>query len=234
MARRYTEYLDVRDLPEAVRNPKAHDDAAMAASIDRFGFVEPITMDERTGRLVSGHGRRTDIIRRLEAGQDPPEGVEVAEDGRWLVPVTRGWSSRSDAEAEAFVVAANRIGERGGWDTDLLGQVLLDLRAMEDGLEGVGYLDDELDALLVSSGALGAASSSFLDGIAGEGAPGNPMKRREQSGVTGGDAVDFRLPMTVPERDEAVLKLREAQRYLGTDSLAATLLGILRAWQPPT
>lgn len=139
--------MPITDLPSAVRNPKAHSDE-MVGSVTRFGFVEPMTLDERTGRLVSGHGRRDELLRRQAAGEAPPDGIVLGDEGVWLAPVTRGWSSRSDAEAEAFVVAANRIGERGGWNDSLLADVLVDLRDLDSGLEGVGYDVGDLDALL--------------------------------------------------------------------------------------
>ncbi|MEU8356488.1 hypothetical protein AB0C27_10810 [Nonomuraea sp. NPDC048882] len=44
--------------------------------------------------------------------KSPPEGVKIGDDGVWLVPILRGWTSRSDAEAEAYLVAANRLTER--------------------------------------------------------------------------------------------------------------------------
>jgi DNA modification methylase len=148
LSKRWTEYLLVAELPEAVRNPKSHDEDGIAASIDRFGYVEQVVIDERTGRLVSGHGRRADLLRREAAGEQPPDGIDVDDGGRWLVPVSRGWSSSSDAEAEAFVVAANRLVERGGWQLDLLTEVLKDLSTTDLGLTGVGYTSDELDVLV--------------------------------------------------------------------------------------
>lgn len=228
---RYIDYMPVAELPEAVRNPKAHDEASLAASVSRFGYVDPIVIDERTGRIVSGHGRRNELMRREAAGESPPDGVDVAEDGTWRVPVTRGWSSRSDEEAEAFVIAANRISERGGWQHDQLAEVLADLRKSDLGLDGVGFDDDELEAILISAGTLGKQASSFLDGVAGDGVPPDPMKTAHDR-LTGGDGVDLRLPMTAAERDETVLKLREIQRAVGTESLAATVLHLVRTWQP--
>ena len=53
-----------------------------------------------------------------------PDGVTVAEDGRWLVPVVRGWASRDDAEALAAGIALNRGPELGGGDAGELASVL--------------------------------------------------------------------------------------------------------------
>lgn len=109
----------------ASRNPKNHDGPAIAASIGRFGMAEQPLMDERTGRLVAGHGRLDQLTEMHAAGQDPPDGISVNPDtGEWLVPITRGWSSRSDPEAEAYLLASNQLTVLGGWDnTDLAGML---------------------------------------------------------------------------------------------------------------
>lgn len=139
-------------------NPKAHDLAGIIASIRRLGFAEPIVVDQRTGLNVSGHGRveALEVLRRRHlAGEtdeqgkpyEVPTGIEVAEDGGWLAPVFTGWRSADDREAEAALVALNRIGERGGWHDAPLLAVLERLEDLDAGLDGIGYDDRELDLL---------------------------------------------------------------------------------------
>lgn len=133
---RRLDYLPLDDVVPAARNPKAHDEVALQDSLDAFGYVEPIVLDERTGRLVAGHGR-VEALRQLRArGEDPPEGV----DSQWRVPVLRGWASRDDKHAERYVIASNRVGEVGGWDEPLLRDLLNDL----DTFYGTGYDADDL------------------------------------------------------------------------------------------
>lgn len=139
---RWTEYLPLDEVLRAPRNPKNHNAQIIAASMSRFGIVELPAIDERTGRLVAGHGRLDDWEHRRDAGEDPPEGVTIDADGRWMVPVNRGWKSRSDADAEAYLIVSNRSTELGGWDDAALGPVLEDLRAA-DLLEFTGF--DETD-----------------------------------------------------------------------------------------
>ena len=62
------EYLPLSHLQVAPRNPKRHALDQLGASIGRFGYVEPIIVDERTGRLVAGHGRRDSLLRMPELG----------------------------------------------------------------------------------------------------------------------------------------------------------------------
>lgn len=146
MARRI-EYAPLETIREAELNPKRHDQAALRASMDRFGYLEPIVRDERTGRLVSGHGRLRHLRELRASGAAPPEGVRE-EAGDWLVPIVAGWSSRDDDEARALLVAVNRLTEAGGWDTRALLDVI-DARLMGDlsQLRGTGIDLSDLDDL---------------------------------------------------------------------------------------
>src|SRR5205809_5221565 len=84
------DYVPLSEVRPAPRNPKAHLGDAIRTSIGRFGVAELPLIDERTGRLVAGHGRIDQLTAMRADGQDPPEGVRVAPDGGWLVPVVRG------------------------------------------------------------------------------------------------------------------------------------------------
>lgn len=141
---RRTEYLPLAALKPDPANPKSHDMEALDASVGRFGFVEGITVDERTGYIVAGHGRHKALTDMEARGETPPEGVTVSEDGDWLVPVQRGWSSRTDAEARAYLIASNRTSELGGWVDDSL---LSALDELDGDFTGVGFGEDDLDDL---------------------------------------------------------------------------------------
>lgn len=148
MSERRVEYMALDEVASAPRNPKEHDIGAIAGSVGRFGFAEPPIIDERTGRLVAGHGRiKTLKALRARPGAKPPDGVALDQAGRWLVPVVRGWASRSDADAEAYLVASNKLVELGGWDDEALTVLLGDL-AKEGALDGTGYDADDVDRLL--------------------------------------------------------------------------------------
>lgn len=144
---RQIEYLPLSGLEPDGRNPKAHDEGTINDSISRFGVLDLIVRDERTGRIISGHGRRKALLRMQETGEDAPEGVKVDEDGVWLVPVVTGWASRSDTEASAALIALNRTTELGGWDEDALLALLDDLEDIDGGLDGVGYSTEDIDDL---------------------------------------------------------------------------------------
>lgn len=54
---RRLEYMRLDAIQRAPRNPKRHDLDAIQRSTDKFGVVEVPALDERTGKLVAGHGR---------------------------------------------------------------------------------------------------------------------------------------------------------------------------------
>lgn len=151
---RRTEYLPLDALKPDPRNPKAHDVETIDGSVGRFGIIDQITRDDRTGYIISGHGRTKTLRAMRDRGESPPDGVQVTADGEWLVPVNVGWASRSDAEAGAALIALNRTTELGGWVDDALLDLLDDLSDVDDGFVGVGFGEDDLEALRESLAAL--------------------------------------------------------------------------------
>lgn len=135
---RTLEYVPLDSIEVAKWNPKDHDAAAIAASISEHGYVVPMVLDDRTGRLVAGHGRRDELLAARAAGNGAPDGVMVDEQGRWLVPVVRGWRSRNDDQADRYVVSDNRTTEAGGWKRDDLTDRLARWRD-RDQLAGTGW-----------------------------------------------------------------------------------------------
>ncbi|GGR68073.1 hypothetical protein GCM10008959_32690 [Deinococcus seoulensis] len=146
------EYLPLADLTRWPGNPKEHADGAIAASISRFGFRDPLAIDETTGRLIAGHGRLSVLERAHAAGQPAPQFVQVRDDGMWLIPVTRGGSFADESEASAYLIAHNRTSELGGWNEDLLAGML---GSLDDSLRAVAGFD--LDAFVQETTAAAAA-----------------------------------------------------------------------------
>lgn len=155
-------YVPVADVVRADSNPKDHAHDLIQASIIERGFAEPVLLDERTGKLVAGHGRLA-ALRSLEEhtargnpakgkGVDDrgvPRGIGVDDEGRWLLPVVHGWASRNDADAEAYLVASNRLVELGGWDERTLAELLENVSNVEpDLLDLTGYSADDLADLV--------------------------------------------------------------------------------------
>lgn len=145
---RTLEYVPLDSIEVADWNPKDHDQQLIADSIAEHGFVTPMVIDDRTGKLVAGHGRRDDLLTRRAAGDDAPEGI-VVEGGVWLVPVVRGWRSRTGRQAEQFLVADNATTAARGFDATELAPRLRDW-SDRDALKGTGFTRTAADDLLAS------------------------------------------------------------------------------------
>jgi len=239
---RWIEYVPVRDVVGADANPKDHDTDLLDGSVLEHGFVEPPQLDERTGKLIAGHGR-LEALQRAEArdkppegyeGPWPPEGIMVRDDGVWLMPQVRGWASRDDTQAKAYLIVANQSTIKPGWKPRPLAEYLHDLDRGVVKLESIGFDDAGYDKLLQETGLKGELEGDFLKDLdGGESGSGPGVNRRQ--GAT--DVVDLRLPMKDRDRDEAVALLRKHQRALSdlgrpAGSLSETALEILRTWRP--
>lgn len=109
-------------------------------AIAHFGFVEPLVLNSRTGRLIGGHQRLTAAM-ELGLAEVPVVDVDLPED-----------------EAMALNLALNKI--RGSWDEPALNRVLETLEAWLVDL--TGFDPDDLEpapesdeAELVQFGAAG-------------------------------------------------------------------------------
>lgn len=170
------EYEPVRELAHWPTNPKLHD-ASLSESIDEFGFVDPIVFDETTRRIVAGHGRALELVRREQNGEVPPNGIEVR-DGVWCAPVIRGLAFESEAHAERYLLAANRIGERGGYDDRKLASLLV-AHAEARSLRGTGFSEVDVDGLLSRIGAAREELSAQRGDDVPDLAPEHPEPHRE-------------------------------------------------------
>jgi len=142
------EYIPLSDIVEADNNPKDHDIGQIYQSIKRFGFTQPIMMNEKTGKLLAGHGRLQTLQTMKDAGEKVPNRIKE-KDGDWLVPVLKGISFEDDMEAQAYLIADNRLTELGGWNTGDLVESLQEM--IENGLDldGIGYDFDDLENLVL-------------------------------------------------------------------------------------
>jgi ParB-like chromosome segregation protein Spo0J len=134
--------VSIDELVPSPTNVKDHAVPTIISSLRRFGFADPVVVDQRTGELVAGHGRTKALHKMRASGEPPPQGV--TED--WEVPVYTGWASRDDLEADAAKIALNRTTELGGWDEEPLREILDRLKA-ESTLDGVGYTDKDLQKI---------------------------------------------------------------------------------------
>lgn len=167
------EYVPLDEVVRWPRNPRQHDDAALERSLKRYGFTQPLMLDEGTGKLVAGHGRLGALESLRDSGEKPPERVQVGAGGRWLVPVIRGITFADPNEAESYLLADNRLSELGGWDMDGLREILDDLVTADVELDAVGWSDAAIARLLADEepkkrkGKGDDGSGSTLDDLSG-------------------------------------------------------------------
>jgi DNA modification methylase len=127
--------LDVpRSNPKNARTHSRRQIRQIAASIRKFGFLNPILVDD-TNTVLAGHGR-------LEAARH--EGLDH-------VPILR-FGHMSAAQKRAYLIADNKIAEQAGWDRELLAVELGELSDLLP-IEGLdvsltGFEAAEIDLLL--------------------------------------------------------------------------------------
>jgi DNA modification methylase len=128
-------YQALADLKPRATNPRTHSKkqiTQIANAIRRFGFTNPVLVDDTNG-IVAGHGR-----------------VEAAKAvGLDQVPTVR-LSAMSEAEIRAYVIADNRLAENAGWDRALLGLELQYLTELEIDFDATvtGFELPEIDILI--------------------------------------------------------------------------------------
>jgi ParB-like chromosome segregation protein Spo0J len=141
--------VDLAKYQRQLSNPKDHDLQAIARSLKRFGFVDPVVVNETTGHIVAGHGR-VDALQSMKArGDTPPKNI-TASGGAWLVPT---WFVEvAEKDEGALGIALNKTTELGGWREDILASVLSDIAARDETLLlATGFDKDDVDALLAFS-----------------------------------------------------------------------------------
>jgi len=130
------EYIGIADLIPYANNTRTHTDEQVekvAASIQEFGFTNPILIDEKLG-VVAGHCR-------LAAAKK--SGLEQ-------VPVIR-LSHLTEQQRRAYVIADNRLAEEAGWDEEMLAKELAFLANENFSAELTGFDESELSAILAAT-----------------------------------------------------------------------------------
>ncbi|WP_445429621.1 transcriptional regulator [Bacillus atrophaeus] len=129
--------MNIREIPveKITYNPRIDlqpgdpDYERIKASLVRFGNVEPLVWNERTGNIVGGHQRF-----KIHMEKNPSE-------------LTVSVVDLDDNEERALNLALNKTG--GDWDEYKLEQVLRELEENNfDLLSYTGFSDDELENVL--------------------------------------------------------------------------------------
>lgn len=132
--------LDVVEVPTSAlqpnsRNARTHSSkqvAQIAASIQQFGFINPVLID-KDGVIIAGHGRV----------------VAATQLGMTAVPCIR-IEHLSETQKRAYIIADNRLAELAGWDTEILAIELQHLSDLDLGFDVTitGFSTPEIDVLI--------------------------------------------------------------------------------------
>lgn len=127
------EVVGLEQLNPYKRNARTHSKGqikAIARSIERFGFTNPVLITS-DNVILAGHGR-VEAARLL---------------GMTTVPVVR-IEHLSEADVRAYILADNKLAERAGWDKEILAGELRYLIEQGYEVDLTGFETPEIDAVL--------------------------------------------------------------------------------------
>ncbi len=127
------ERWSVARLRAAPRNARVHSAEqvqSIAASMERFGFTNPLLVSA-DGEIIAGHGRF----------------AAASELGLEEVPVLV-LDHLTEAERRAYLIADNRLAELATWDRQMLADEVTALMAEDLPADLLGFNDEDLAALL--------------------------------------------------------------------------------------
>jgi hypothetical protein len=123
----------IADLIPYANNARTHSPqqiAALAASIRKFGWTNPVLTDGKRG-IIAGHGR---LLAAQSLGWESVSTIEL--------------THMTADERQAYVLADNVLAQNAGWDEDLKASELVDLVRKGFDVGVIGFGDDKLAALL--------------------------------------------------------------------------------------
>lgn len=144
------EQLAVGSLHSNTRNARTHSAVQVrqiAASIERFGFTNPILIDDEATTLA-GHSR---LAAAKLLGMDE-------------VPVLK-LSHLSQAERRGYVLADNKLALNAGWDRDVLAIELQGLIDLDFEVELTGFSAAEIDFALDAAADAKPNGNEALDDV---------------------------------------------------------------------
>lgn len=123
--------VKIKDLKPHPKNPRVHPTSALdklIKSIEKFGFTNPVLVS-KDGYILAGHAR---CKAAEQAGIDEVPAIFLDLEG---------------ADADAYLIADNRIQEETDWDVALLKDLIDDLKDSNFDIEFTGFEPPELDEL---------------------------------------------------------------------------------------
>ncbi len=145
-------YRPIDELKPNPRNPRVHPKdqvGRVAASMKEFGNITPVLVDA-SGEVIAGHAR-----------------LLAARENGWTEVPTIMVEHLTRAQAQAFMIADNRLAELAAWDMKLVGENLKALSELnlDFSLELTGFETPEIDSLILN----------LDEGLAGEPDPADDV-----------------------------------------------------------
>jgi ParB-like chromosome segregation protein Spo0J len=129
------ENIKTEKLIPYARNSRTHSEAQVAqitGSIREFGFTNPVLIDGENG-IIAGHGR---VMAAQRLGMSEVPCIRLAH--------------LTDTQKRAYIIADNKLALNAGWDEEMLGLELSDLREADFDLGLMGFDADEIEQALNS------------------------------------------------------------------------------------
>ena len=168
-------------------------------SIQEFGYVEPIIVNDRTGKVVGGH-QRINVLKDL--GYKEVEVVHVDLD---------------DAHEKALNVALNKVS--GNWDAEKLENLLRDININTDlDIEFTGFDSDELDTIFGGSVDLPDDLDDYFRGLTEQ----EEEKRAEKNKMYINIGKDIKIEI----KDTEYSNIKAQYKEVGDSGFKDRLMGV--------
>jgi DNA modification methylase len=131
-------WMPRRVIDRWTRNPRKNAKAVpqVKASIERFGFVAPLVVWDSKNRIIAGDTRIQAFDELVQ--EKGPAWAPKGAPGPGLVPV-RLVEFASEAEASAYAIADNRLGELAEWDEPARDEILREIASDRELFDATGY-----------------------------------------------------------------------------------------------
>jgi ParB-like chromosome segregation protein Spo0J len=206
------QYLPIEALTPADYNPRIDlqdgdkEFEKLKKSIKKFGFIDPIIYNNRTGRIIGGH-QRWKAAKSLGLEKVPVVEVDLPEE-----------------QEKVLNIGLNKIG--GEFDEEKLGMLLADIESLGDELELTGFDDFEIDALITAveinnENTMGDLED-FLnddDGEEYDDEDDEELDSDQDGGLEVPDGfVKYQIACTVEEREAIVKAVKAAKESVGVET----------------
>ena len=152
----HIEYINIFEIVKWDKNPKKHNIPAIEHSISKFGYINPIVINEANQTILAGHGRLESLIEMKRLNMDPPLGIKVGDEGNWFAPVIRGITLNQNDHL-AYTIADNQLTMSSGF-RDNITELLKEIEDLGDiNLNQLGFSQDDLKKMDVEI-------KEFIDG----------------------------------------------------------------------